>query len=317
MRNSSLTLAEALSSSADQSREMTGAFDVRILAEAKRTIKHLKTLRERPPCLVLLGEPNSGKTTIANALLAGGVLPADIIPNTRHATLVRYAASIDVKGHTADGQCLAIDNERDIKGRSIALLEIALPNQRLNDFELLDMPTGLDLNSMRHPTELTSIRIPIWCTSAIQAWKESERRAWTNLSPHLRRHGVLAVTRCDRIVQNEQRERIMTRLQIEAGPYFSKIIGTLDAAGRGHEFAHTIAGLAGSLRERRQRTIVRLCEQIAKLANKAILEQAMVDVDDQTLSEVRPGGRGQSTSGFARHIEVPSCETSATNKETF
>lgn len=273
------TRSKTLNQVATESEDVSFNLDDDILAEAHSTIERLMKLVEQPPCVVLLGDTNSGKTTVANKLLDGGILPTGVIPNTRHPMLLRHATSISLRGYTTKGKCIAIANETDVKDHSIALLEISMPNPRLMDFEVLDTPAGFGFDMIDDVIEMSSVRIPIWCTSATQAWKESERQAWLGHSTSLRRHGVLALTRLDCIQNEKQRQKLITRLRAEAGPLFSQIMATADPSDNGPYFTKDIAKLARRLQDHRQRTIVWLCERIIKLTKNAELDKASEQAD--------------------------------------
>lgn len=240
-----------------------------ILAEAERAIDRLRRLAERPACIILLGEPNSGKTTLANRLLAGKILPTSIIPNTRYPVLLRHGKSVDLWGHTTEANRVSVDNEFDVTDQAISFLEITMPNPRLLEFEVLDTPAHFEPSVIDRVGERASLRIPVWCTSATQAWKESERQAWLRLRGSLRRPGVLALTRLDLIVGDEQRRRLLARLEAEAGPYFHQIVQAVDPDEDGPSFTDQFFSLAGRLRERRRRTIALLSGRINRLAKNS------------------------------------------------
>lgn len=252
--------------------EMSSGAEAQLSGDANRAIQRLYRLAEMPVCVLLLGEPNSGKTTAANTLLAGGILPTSVIPNTRYPVLLRYGKLVSLSGHTTRGIKLPIGTEDDVRGQKIAFLEIAMPNPRLSQFEIVDTPGLFKSNTIEGMTDISPLRIPIWCTSATQAWKESERRAWLRLHPSLRRRGVLALTRLDLILDPEQRSRLIARLRAEAGPHFRQIVATVEMSGSGLSFTQEIAAMASALRERRQRTIVLLSKRISKLTTNTDLE---------------------------------------------
>lgn len=255
--------------------ERSAGVEAHISSAASRAIKRLYRLADKPACVILLGEPNSGKTTVANTLLAGGTLPTSVIPNTRYPVLLRYGNLVGVIGHTTSGLKLPITSVDDIRGQQLAFLEISMPNPRLRDFEIVDTPGLFELGSIEGRADISPLRIPIWCTSATQAWKESERRAWMRLHPALRRRGMLAVTRLDLIPDPAQRTRLITRLQTEAGPHFRQIVSAVEMAGYVMPLTLEIAATASVLRERRQRTIVMLSKRISNLDRNSKVEMEM------------------------------------------
>ncbi len=270
---------DASDDDATKHQELSFHFARDVLAEVDGLIKRLHELRDRLPCVVLLGEANSGKTTIANTLLAGGVLPTSVITNTRHPILLRHATSISLSARTATGKSVTITNECDVINQSISLIEVGIPNERLKEFEILDTPPGFGLNAICELREVPAVRIPVWCTSATQAWKESERQTWLSYDPLLRQHGVLAVTRFDQILDAEQRERLMARLRNEAAPLFSKVISTSSLVKGKETFTSDISSLAIVIKERHYCSIIWLCERIINLTQSIRLPGARAHLD--------------------------------------
>jgi hypothetical protein len=64
----------------------------------------------------------------------------------------------------------------------------------------------------------------IWCTTAVQAWKASERDAWLALPKRLRGRSILAVTYKDAIPSERDYARLSVRLRMDAAPYFGKVV---------------------------------------------------------------------------------------------
>lgn len=232
-------------------------------ADARRVLTALRRAAERPPCLVLLGESNAGKTTLANRLIGDGLLPTSVIANTRYPLLVRYADEMSVMAVTAACQIVPLDAESTPDPQSITMLEIGLPNQRLRDYEVLDTPADKEQAVSELP-RLAPLRIPVWCTNATQAWKESERRTWLAMGRAGRRNGVLAVTRLDRILDEAQRRRLKLRLEDETAGLFAAIVPSTGMTGT--DSALELAERCRRLHARRKRTVARLTARISALA---------------------------------------------------
>jgi len=66
--------------------------------------------------------------------------------------------------------------------------------------------------------------IPVWCTVACQAWKDSERRIWEALPPRSWRHAVLAVTNADLIVEHGALDGLITRLRSQTAGLFTDVL---------------------------------------------------------------------------------------------
>ena len=154
--------------------------------EARRALASLAALAERPPCVVLLGERNSGKSTAANALIGAGLLPTNIVVSTRYPTLIRYAPRPSLHAVLKDGRRVAIADEADLVSLAPALLEVGLPVPRLKRFEVLDTPAGFAPDRLAALPGLSAQLVTVWCTLATQAWKANEQASWLALDARLR-----------------------------------------------------------------------------------------------------------------------------------
>jgi hypothetical protein len=130
----------------------------------------------------------------------------------------------------------------------------------------------------------------VWCTVSTQAWKESERSAWSLLSPRLSARSLLVATHSDLVPRLEDRQRLMARLQDEVGSSFIGIVplATLDAiAVMGDEHkggAAWIASGANALETALADLLVAVREQRAAAAQAVtgrIARRALSRLDSQ------------------------------------
>lgn len=205
------------------------------LASATRAARLLERLEQRlrqPPRVVLLGEANSGKTTIANMLIGVDLLATDLVRNTRKPVRLRYASATAV--HLVDGdgdrQRLAAGTASSAWSRTARSVEVSLPLEPLQAFEVIDTP-GLGAEMLEEARRsCRSAHAAIWCTTAQQAWKASEVALWSALGGRLRRHAVLAVTQAGHL-DAADREKVRRRLEREAGPHFAAVVMVTERAG--------------------------------------------------------------------------------------
>lgn len=182
----------------------------------------------RPPRVALIGEFNTGKSTLANALLGARVLPTNVEANTGLPILVRYAPRARLELEFTDGTKRPIswfDHER-VKFDNAKLLHLWMPLDRLKAFELLDTPglaTGNDDVDRRALEAGRTGHIAIWCTSATQAWKASEHRVWQALPGRMRQRSMLAVTFKDVLDSERDESKLEARLRVEAAPHCSQV----------------------------------------------------------------------------------------------
>ena len=201
---------------------------------AATLLHRIETRVQRPPRIVLLGETNSGKSTLANHLLHRALLTTDIVRNTRAPVLVRYAPVPFVQARTPDGTPHLLTTHAATRPRldEIERVEVGVPIEALRDFEILDLP-GLttDTADVERARRLcATAHMAIWCTVASQAWRASELALWTALSTRFGQSSVLAVTHVDGLGAAD-RDKVSRRLERTAGQRFRSIVlVTEDAA---------------------------------------------------------------------------------------
>jgi hypothetical protein len=178
---------------------------------------------ERLPRIVLVGEVNSGKTTLVNFLLQAELLVADIVPNTLCPTLLRFGDTAHLRVHRGDG-AVALRSLADLHriGReSVQFIEVYLPSPVLRTMEILDLPgvvSVADAESKR--TWVAAADVQIWCTPATQAWRASEAAKWQSLA--CPRNSALLVLTCRDQLSAHQLGEVSERISRETQRFFSQ-----------------------------------------------------------------------------------------------
>ncbi|MFZ1106034.1 MAG: dynamin family protein [Hyphomicrobiaceae bacterium] len=187
--------------------------------------------KPRPVRVAVIGEFNSGKTTLLNALLGAAVLPASFITHTAYPTVLRFAPRPTLSAEVAGRRRVAFTWE-DLDGapsHHIHRVHVGMPLDRLRTLHAIDTP-GLGLGDPvleeRIVKACRSADLVIWCTPAMQAWKASEQHVWLSLPRYVRRRGILAVTFMDTLTAPADAGRVMARLHAVAGDLFSRIVTT-------------------------------------------------------------------------------------------
>ena len=250
----------------------------RILAEhgvdhaGRRSAELLERISRRlsrPPRFAILGEVNSGKTSLANALIGEDLLSTDVIHNSRVPVLLRYAETPSIMLRRSAGETVPLDAATlGLASGPDCLIDVAVPIDALKTFELIDTPgtTAAEEQMCRSVAMARHAHSVIWCTLGTQAWKASEVACARALGARASGHGILAVTHVDLLDVGDQR-KVRHRLETETHDHFPAMalvgMGACGAAEDGAERTSS-AGLleiftaARSAAERVQRERVRV-----------------------------------------------------------
>jgi hypothetical protein len=249
------------------------------LFPAVRALRRTQQRLDRPLRLAICGESNSGKSSLANLLGRIESLPTAAIANTRIPTLTYYAHEPQIwVVHGAPGQRARVRADPKALPRSIFRLEVGLPSPRLRAVEILDCPGLADPDQIDLASH--AVDAALWCTVGIQAWKESERVAWSQLPARLRSCGLLVATHADLLSDDRDRDKLLTRLRRECGSMFRDMIlvATVDAlalvqdASRAPDAWHAtgadmletaLSALVGDARNQRANSALRVTGRIA------------------------------------------------------
>lgn len=245
-------------------------------------LKRLERHLSRPPRIVVIGEYNSGKTSLANALLGADLLPTGVIANTRVPVTLKYGDVTAVEAVTPDDRLpidaqSLIDNLRD---KELLGIEVIAPNPELKSFEITDTPAFDDAADC-----LAQADIVIWCTVASQAWAETERRVWGAVPRRYRKRAVLVATNADSLTRAGDADKLLRRLHQQAGHLFtdiklSSILDPQDATAIQAQLAKRF-GIAGVredvderiayFAERRWWTGAKLARRLARLTLQSLV----------------------------------------------
>jgi hypothetical protein len=222
-----------------------------ILSAAVRAIRRIERRLERPLRVALLGEFNSGKTSLVNLLARIDCLPIAAVSNTRFPALLYFAPIPEVWFVPERGERELLRAGHPLPTQPIFRVEIGLPSPRLRAMEVLDLPGFADPRFATADIQLALHHIDavLWCTVSTQAWKESEREMWSRLPARLRAHGLLVVTHRDLLRNFGDAKKVMSRLRDQAGPVFRNIVfvSTLDALSVMKQERKGLAGLTWSV----------------------------------------------------------------------
>jgi hypothetical protein len=189
--------------------------------EVVRALTCIEAQLVRPLRIAIVGEFNSGKSSLANLLLGIEGLPTAVISSTQIPTLLYHSVRpqvfvVDRNDHRTEVRDIA-----SIPKTSVRRLEVGLPSPRLLGVEILDLPGLADPRFERGMGDLMleTAHVLLWCTASTQAWKESERLAWEILPAPLRRYALLVVTHSDLVNDAKDTHKLLRRLRMEAGAF--------------------------------------------------------------------------------------------------
>jgi hypothetical protein len=184
-------------------------------------LARMEQILARPPRVAILGEVNSGKTSVADLLLGAGVLPPSVVTNTHVPILISYADALTLDVITQQGRHRLDEESLDElpSGLQLKRIEIGMPSLRLAAFEILDTPSGYVPGAGQPEAQIF-----IWCTIATRAWTESERARWSSLPPRCWHNGLLVATHKDALAGADEVARVEQRLRSATAGTFRDIL---------------------------------------------------------------------------------------------
>lgn len=179
------------------------------------------------PCLALMGEFSAGKTTLANLLIGASPLPVRIIATQLPPVKISYGSDepfrVDLEGNSVPIDLNALDG---LDLPSTLYLQLFSTEDFLMHCDLLDMPGISDPNMGANVWErmIDQAQGIIWCSHAVQAWRQSEAAVWDALPTSLHRNSLLLLTQIDKVTSPADRARIVTRVGRETEGLFRAVL---------------------------------------------------------------------------------------------
>jgi hypothetical protein len=256
---------------------------------------------DRPLRIAVLGEINSGKSSLANLLARIESLPTAVVSNTRIPTLLYYAREPEVWLAHESGERERVRSDRPLPRQSIFRIEVGLPSTRLRAMQVLDLPGLADPRWGGTVVDLGfhQVDAALWCTMSTQAWKESERTAWSMLPPRICSRGILVSTHRDLLQDPEDRRKLLARLREQVGESFRSIVllstpealAVMGQTRRGLTGATWVASGAETLDTELEALLADLREQRAAAAlrmTSRIAQRALLRIDNASLPPWAP-----------------------------
>jgi len=264
-------------------------------APLRRVAQKLHNRLRTPVRFILAGEFSAGKSTLANLLAGKNLAPTSILAGDLPPLLFRYGAKEQIAAGWWGQKKLMPVEGLDFKAAVRLKPDFILVNTTnpfFKEVNIFDCPGTSDpcRDDTRMQHLIKSAEATIWCTNAVQAWRESERYAWNNLPAINRKNSILAVTHVDLPVVRPNLGRVMARVHKEAGNDFRIIlpIAVTKAAK---------AASGGAVQDRKawvEHGGQALLDAIAVIA-KPILEKKLLDVSKIINQQFVP---------FAKHFDL-------------
>lgn len=178
--------------------------------------------------IVVVGEFQSGKSSVINALLRAPVLPTD--PGLAGRPLIKIthtpAPSLSIVAEDTVGRIYKpADLDELCNGETLSSCEIKMELGQLEGVEIVEVPFQPDTGiSKRDLDMIADADLMIWVTIASQAWRLSEKALVERLPYDLRERSILAISRADKLRSADDFDKIERRLQKDASPFFSEIV---------------------------------------------------------------------------------------------
>ncbi len=244
------------------------------LAYCVTGISRVEEALRRPLRVVILGEYNSGKTSVTDLLIGNGLLPTSVVSNTHVPVLITHAPTPAIFGIDPRGNRIRVDGDDDdpLTDLTFQALQIALPLERLRRFQILDTPSGVNPAAFVGDADIV-----LWCTVSTRAWTESERATWLGLPKRFGRNSLLVATHKDGLQTDDEVERVSNRLRgLTSGLFRDVVLVSAEniddqSAGFGQDsgaeaLRNAIDRIASDIADRRTQKAEKIVRRLARLA---------------------------------------------------
>jgi len=178
------------------------------------------------PRIALMGEFSAGKSTLSNLLIGETRSPVQVtatqLPPVWFVYGDREPYAVGVDGTKTP---VTIETLDSVSVEDTAYIKIFLISDILELCDIIDMPGNSDPNMSPDVWQRTihHAHAVVWCTHATQAWRQSEAAVWDEIPDEIRKRSLLLLTRFDKLTDEKNRQRVIQRMEKEAGDKFRHI----------------------------------------------------------------------------------------------
>ncbi|TCM88164.1 dynamin family protein [Rhodovulum steppense] len=192
--------------------------------DATRPDPHPVPAPVKKPSIALMGEFSAGKSTLSNLLIGQNPLPVKVTATQLPPVRISHGSGQAWREDRAGViHPLEIDQLCEVSPTDTRLVQIFAEAELLTLCDLIDMPGISDPNMDAGVWQdvIGQADGVIWCTHATQAWRQSEAAVWEEHSERLAKTSILLLTRCDKLLTEGDRERVLKRVRRETEGLFA------------------------------------------------------------------------------------------------
>ena len=195
---------------------------------SKSAASLLSTWAQARPLMGLMGEFSAGKSTLVNLLLDGSVLPTQVTATQLPVVWLTYGTRETLQGLRPDGtlEPLTFEDLGDTVRDDFLLLKYEVDAEILKRTDIIDAPGISDPRLAKGALDYLGdyLDFVLWCSSATQAWRQSEKKLWTSMPERLRAHSCLIMTRIDKLRHKTDVTKVMKRMARETSDLFRDVV---------------------------------------------------------------------------------------------
>lgn len=171
-----------------------------------------------------MGEFSVGKSTLCNLLIGSNPLPVRVTATQLPPVWLSYGDQ-NAYRENLEGEIFPVDIDRldQVPLEDTSVIRIFMRADVLELCDLIDMPGISDPNMSPEVWQriLHNADGVLWCTHATQAWRQTESAVWKSMPPELFKTSFLLVTRIDKLLTEQDRQKVIKRVRRETEGLFA------------------------------------------------------------------------------------------------